>query len=93
VVSSQRREGSKTTETGERAAGEIRSSNTETRKKAEIRNPKRTLAILGTMCFRDQRLAGNRARGHPVPEAAGGLLVSAFGCRPSFGFRVSVFGF
>jgi hypothetical protein len=93
VVSSQRREGSKTTETGERAAGEIRRPKPETRKKAEIRNPKRTLAILGTMCFRDQRLAGNRAWGHPIPEAAGGLLVSAFGFRPSFGFRVSVFGF
>ena len=71
---------------------EIRSPKSEGRRKAEIRRPKRPTPRVGPVPF--GRL-GWRAGSMPVSlqPCSRADVVSAFGFRPSFGLRVSGFGF
>src|ERR1035437_1672055 len=73
--------------------GETRRPKAETREKAEGRNPKLLFAIAGADSLRRLRKAGQRVLGNPAPEGASWLQLSDFGIRPSFGLRISAFGF
>ena len=73
--------------------GRIRNPKPEGRKKAEARNPKRLLAHPETRHFRAQEQADYGAQRYIALVAARRQIVSDFGLRPSFGHRVSVFGF
>ncbi len=76
-----------------KAGGQTRRPKPEGRKKAETRNPK------PTACSLRRRRNDPRRRGQPTPAGGSGachlwrFASSDFGIRPSFGLRVSAFGF
>jgi hypothetical protein len=76
-----------------RGEREIRNPKPEARKKAEFRIPKWLAFIRGTRAFRGLGLAGAGAAGHTPATEPNAAVRSDFGFRPSFGFRISAFGF
>jgi outer membrane protein len=76
-----------------RSNGQTQRSKSEAQRNPEVQSPKRPLAGPETRNIREQKLAGHSAPGHSAPVVRNGLVVSAFGLRTSFGFRVSGFGF
>src|ERR1035441_3212246 len=77
----------------EQAAAQIRNPKSEFQKKSENRNPRGPNRGLRMKPDRRLRLAGDGTRGKPALTTTRGLAISVFGFRPSFGFRISGFGF
>jgi hypothetical protein len=74
-------------------AAETRNPKAEDRKKAEPRSPKKLRTCLEARRFRKLWLAGKRLVGNSGIPLGRRVVLSRFGFRPSFGFRVSAFGF